>query len=148
VKRQGGNVARKVLKARWVRAIGAAVTLAGVTVVLVVLILPTAAFGSSKRRSSPCKSIDVTFSPSSAKANDKSRIWFSGQQLGFVEKVMFTARKSYGSHWVDAHSFGFSGGKFYATVPTDAGTGKIAIGASSDPDACALTYTTKTFHTL
>ncbi len=139
---------RTILQARWARAIGVAATAAIVAVVFVVLILPTAAFGSSRRGMSSCKAIKAVLLTSSAKANGSSRVYFGGQHLGYVERVLFTGAKGE-DRWVDAVTFDFdSAGNFYAVVPTTAGTGKIAIGASSDsPDACAFTYTTKIFHT-
>jgi hypothetical protein len=138
---------RKVLTRGWLRAVGAALTLAGAIVVFVVLFLPT----SASARSTYCSSASFTGITWQwvSKGDHAGELQVFVPHSSRVRYVWFTANKDFGDHWVSDHISTSDrdpgSNSVFVQVPSEAADGPIRVNTSSDPNVC-YTQSSKTFH--
>jgi hypothetical protein len=122
----------------WVRSIGATLTLVGVAIVVVVVILPTAAFGSAKAAKGGCKIAFKSFSNAKEfRPSDDSAgvVAIFGSNLDRVDQVYFGGPAE--KQWIPAEEWDYhSSGQYITAEPADESVGvkgRIRI-ADFDPD--------------
>jgi hypothetical protein len=136
---------RLVLRFGWVRSTAAALTAAGVAVVFVVLIVPTA-FGSSKSaKGGSCKIRFKSFTTDKAFTTDdsgeRSAVAIFGSQLDLVDEVQFRGPGK--NEWISgSQSFIDEGGGYLVATPEPESVGVKGrirlVDNGPNPDCYAL----------
>jgi hypothetical protein len=120
----------------WVRSVGAALTLAGTTLVFVLLILPATASAGHAPFCANDNTLRIqNFTPNHAKAGSNQEVMIFGANfqeeavdvfIGVGKKqVEVTDWDSIGDNTIVIHS-----------IPSDATTGKLVVASSSPPNGC------------
>ena len=122
-----------VARLKWVgwKGIGAVLTLAGAIVGLVVLILPTSAFGGPGCGGSTMRIFN--FDPPSAKAGSNTVVTIYGANLKEAEDSVWVGPKG---NQTPTSSFTYANNVITFTVPTGAVSGPIALASTSHNPGC------------